>query len=151
VSSLRNADVEVYFGSDLSYLDMVQEVADKISELVSFDDDARYWIGLAVREAVTNAIQHGNEGNLERRVQLRFKMAADRLVIAVRDEGGGLDESKIPDPLDPQNLLKPGGRGIFFVRSFMDNVRISNCPEGGCELIMEKLQNQKHQGEENDD
>ena len=151
MSSLTDADVEVYFGSDLNYLDMVQEIADKISELVSFDDDSRYWIGLAVREAVTNAIQHGNDGDLERKVQLRFKVATDRLVIAVKDEGEGLDESEIPDPLDPQNLLKPGGRGIFFVRSFMDNVRISNCPEGGCELVMEKLQNQKNQGEENDD
>ena len=151
MSSLTDADVEVCFGSDLTYLDMVQEIADQISELVSFDDDARYWIGLAVREAVTNAIQHGNEGDLEKKVELRFKMATDRLVIAVRDQGTGLDESEIPDPLDPQNLLKPGGRGIFFVRSFMDNVRISSCPEGGYELIMEKLQNQKNQGEENDD
>ena len=151
MSSLTDADVEVYFGSDLNYLDMVQEIADKISELVSFDDDSRYWIGLAVREAVTNAIQHGNDGDLERKVQLRFKMETDRLVITVKDEGEGLDESEIPDPLDPENLLKPGGRGIFFVRSFMDNVRISNCPEGGCELVMEKLQNQKQQGEENED
>jgi len=150
VSSLNNADVELSIGSDLDYLDMVQEISDKISQLSGFEDDAIYWIGLSVREAVTNAIQHGNQNDKNKKVFLRFKITADRLLIAVRDQGKGIEETEIPDPLDPKNLLKPGGRGIFFIRSFMDNVRFSNCPEGGSELVMEKLQNQEHQGEEND-
>ncbi len=148
--SLNDADVELSFASDLNYLDMVQEVSDKISALMGFQDDSRYWIGLSVREAVTNAIQHGNQNDKTKRVHLRFRIGTDRLQIAVRDQGKGLEESDIPDPLDPQNLLKPGGRGIFFIRSFMDNVRFFSYPEGGYELIMEKLQHQEHQGEEND-
>jgi len=150
VSSLTNADVELSITSDLDYLDMVQDVSDKISQLLGFGEDAVYWIGLSVREAVTNAIQHGNQNDRNKKVFLGFKVDADRLVISVRDQGKGVEESEIPDPLDPENLLKPGGRGIFFIRSFMDNVRFSNCPEGGYELVMEKLQNQEHQGEEND-
>jgi len=150
VNSLTESDVELSFGSDLKYLDMVQEVSDKVSELMGFEADALYWIGLSVREAVTNAIQHGNKRDKEKKVFLRFKIGPDRLTVAVRDEGEGIDEERIPDPLDPENLLKPGGRGIFFIRSFMDNVRLCNCPEGGYELIMEKLQTQENQGEEND-
>jgi serine/threonine-protein kinase RsbW len=150
VSSLNNADVELLIGSDLGYLDMVQEVSDRVSQLIGFEEDAVYWIGLSVREAVTNAIQHGNQNDKSKKVFLRFKIDADRLLISVRDQGEGVEISEIPDPLDPQNLLKPGGRGIFFIRSFMDNVHFSNCPEGGYELVMEKLQNQEHQGEEND-
>ena len=150
MNSITNADVEVAFASDLDYLDMVQEISDRISKTMGFGEDSRYWIGLSVREAVTNAIQHGNQNDREKRVLLSFKIQADRLQISVKDQGQGIDESEIPDPLDPENLLKPGGRGIFFIRSFMDNVGFSSCPGGGYELIMEKLRNQEHQGEEND-
>lgn len=150
MNSLTDTDVQLSFGSDLAFLDMVQEISDKISRLAGFDEDSKYWIGLSVREAVTNAIQHGNKSDREKKVHLAFKIDTDRLVIAVRDQGEGIDEREIPDPLDPKNLLNPGGRGIFFVRSFMDNVHFFNCPEGGSELIMEKLQNEEHQGEEND-
>jgi len=150
VSSFTDADVELSICSDLGYLDIVQEISDRISQSIGFEGDSQYWIGLSVREAVTNAIQHGNGNDRKKRVHLRFKVDVDRLLIAVKDQGEGIDESEIPDPLDPQNLLKPGGRGIFFIRSFMDNVRFSNCPEGGYELIMEKMQNQEQQGEEND-
>jgi serine/threonine-protein kinase RsbW len=150
VSSLTNADVELSITSDLDYLDMVQDVSDKISQSLGFGEDAIYWIGLSVREAVANAIQHGNQNDRNKRVFLRFKVDADRLAISVSDQGKGIEERKIPDPLDPENLLKPGGRGIFFIRSFMDSVSFSNCPEGGSELVMEKLRNQENQGEEND-
>lgn len=150
MSSLTNTDVEVSIASDLHYLDMVQEISDKISESMGFEDDSRYWIGLSVREAVTNAIQHGNQNDRDKKVSLKFQIEPDRLRISVKDQGPGIEESEIPDPLDPQNLLKPGGRGIFFIRSFMDSVQFSRCPEGGYELIMEKLQNQEHQGEEHD-
>jgi len=148
VSSFDN-EIELCFGSDLALLDLVQGVSDNVSQMLNFEGDAQYWTGLSVREAVTNAIQHGNRRDRSRRVVLRFSISSDRLVIAVRDEGRGLEESDIPDPLDAANLLKPGGRGIFFVRSFMDNVSFRLCPEGGHEIIMEKSRI-TNQGEQND-
>jgi serine/threonine-protein kinase RsbW len=150
VNSFSDADLELSFASELVYLDLVQSVAEGISRLAGFDSDSQYWISLSVREAVTNAVQHGNKGDKEKKVQLRFKLDSDRLLIGVKDQGEGIEEANIPDPLDPENLLKPGGRGIFFVRSFMDSMRFFVWPEGGHELIMEKLRMQKNQGEEND-
>lgn len=150
VNSSNKGDVELCFESDIAYLDLVQDVSDSVSRMLGFDTDALYWIGLSVREAVTNAIQHGNRNDKSKRVVLIFGFCQDRLVITVRDEGSGISEEEIPDPLDPDNLLKPGGRGIFFVRSFMDTVRFNRPPEGGHELIMEKLLSQKNRGEAND-
>jgi serine/threonine-protein kinase RsbW len=150
VSSPGRNEIELSFGSDIAYLDFIQEVSDSVSRMLGFDADALYWIGLSVREAVTNAIQHGNRRDRSKKVRVFFRITEDLLRITVRDQGGGIRESEIPDPLDPENLLKPGGRGIFFVRSFMDNVRFNVRPEGGCEIIMEKARERKNQGENND-
>lgn len=143
-------DIELSIGSDIAYLDMVQGVSDGASAIAGFDPDSQYWIGLAVREAVTNAILHGNQQNPEKKVVLVFRICEDRLKITVRDQGKGIKELDIPDPLDPENLLRPGGRGIFFVRSFMDKVDFRVPPEGGHEIVMEKIVSQEKRGEEDD-
>lgn len=150
MSSPERNEIELTFGSDIGYLDLVQEIADSISRMAGFSADDLYWIGLSVREAVTNAIQHGNKQDPDKRVHIVFHLEADRIKIVVRDQGQGIKDSDIPDPLDPENLLKPRGRGIFFVRSFMDNVRFRVRPEVGHEVIMEKLRGTKNQGEENE-
>ena len=144
------SEIEVSFGSDIAFLDLVQEVSDRIATMVGFEGDDLYWIGLAVREAVTNAVQHGNRKDPQKRVWIYFSILEDRLRISVRDQGEGISEETIPDPLDPENLLKPGGRGIFFVRSFMDNVKFHGAPEGGHEIVMDKLFRSKNQGEDNE-
>ena len=143
-------DIELTFGSEISYLDLVQGVSDGASALAGFDSDSQYWIGLAVREAVTNAILHGNQEDAKKKVVLVFRICEDRLEIVVRDQGKGLKALDIPDPLDPENLLRPGGRGIFFVRSFMDSVDFRVPPGGGHEMVMEKVRSQTKQGEEDD-
>ena len=142
-TSKVTGEFEVSFGSKLHYLDLVQGISDNISQMLGFDEDARYWIGMSVRESVANAIQHGNKLDENKKVELRFEIYSDRLVIFVHDQGEGFDESKVPDPLDPKNLLKPSGRGIFYIRSFMDDVQYRILPEGGLELKMEKRLNHK--------
>jgi serine/threonine-protein kinase RsbW len=146
-------DIEISFSSELRYLDIVQVVADSITRMLNFDDDTRYWVGMSVRESVTNAILHGNKMDEGKRVWVRFGMNPERLVICVRDQGAGFDESLLPDPLDPKNLLRPSGRGIFYIRTFMDEVRYTLLPEGGMEVRMEKRLNHKvksdQEGEEN--
>ena len=104
---------------------------------------------MSVREAVVNAIQHGNQEDESKRVEVRFVMSPDHLVISVSDQGSGFDETKIPDPLAPQNLLKSSGRGVFYIRSLMDEVEY-RCSTGyGFEVKMQKKLNHARQGDEN--
>jgi serine/threonine-protein kinase RsbW len=93
---------------------------------------------VALRESVVNAIRHGNSGDDQRRVIIEFVAADDSLEVRVRDEGSGFDPASVPDPLAEANLLKPDGRGIFFMRSFMDAVEYSFPPGGGTMVRMVK-------------
>ena len=116
------SEIHLTLLSDIKYLEVVQSVSDSFSSLAGLDGEDAYWVGLSIREAVTNAIMHGNKDDSSVPVKLSFRQASDKLIVTVKDQGEGVDESKIPDPLNPDNLLKPGGRGIFLVKSFMDNV-----------------------------
>ncbi len=123
-------------------LDLVQIVCDNIGRLAGLDDDSIQWVGVAVRESVINAIKHGNRNDENKRVFLEFTSspAVDpmELRVRVRDQGEGFDPEALPDPLAPENLLKSSGRGIFFIRSFMDDVVLQRAPEGGMEVRMIK-------------
>ena len=131
-------EFELSFGSNIEFLDLVQEISQSITRMAGFDDEASHWICLSVRESVTNAIQHGNQEDESKRVGVRFRIDRHRLLITVSDQGPGFDESSLPDPLDTGNLLKPSGRGVFFVYTFMDRVTYHNLSHGGFEVTMEK-------------
>lgn len=131
-------EFQVSFGSDIQFLDLVQDICQTITRMVGFDDEASHWICLAVRESVTNAIQHGNQEDESKMVGVRFRIDRRRLLITVSDQGRGFDESSLPDPLETGNLLKPSGRGVFFVHTFMDDVTYRNRAQGGFEVTMEK-------------
>lgn len=130
------------FDSTLDMLDFVQVVGDHVGRMSGLDDDALHWVGVALRESVINAIRHGNQMDARKRVHVEF-MPLDAevppgLAICVRDEGGGFDPAMLADPLAPENLLKAGGRGIFLIRSFMDEATVRRTPEGGMEVRMVK-------------
>jgi serine/threonine-protein kinase RsbW len=128
--------------SSFDMLDLVQVVSDHIARLVGLDDEAVHWVGVAVRESVINAIKHGNGHEEHKRVHVEFATLEHEnppgLAIRVRDEGCGFDPSSLPDPLAPENILKASGRGIFLMRSFMDEMTIRRAPEGGMEVLMVK-------------
>ena len=138
----RGSSVRLRFNSTFEMLDMVQIVSDQLGRQLQFDDDAMTWMEVAVRESVINAIKHGNKQDGSKFVTVEFtaQPAVDpsELVIAIRDQGDGFDPEALPDPLAPENLLKSSGRGIFFMRSFMDDVTLSRVPEGGMEVRMVK-------------
>jgi len=123
-------------------LDFVQLVSDHIGQDVGFDEDSIHWVGVAVRESVINAIKHGNRENFHKLVTVEFSFSppADpgELVVRVLDQGEGFEPEEIADPLAPENLLKSSGRGIFFMRSFMDDVSLRRASEGGMEVRMVK-------------
>jgi serine/threonine-protein kinase RsbW len=130
--------IEVRIGSALEYLDLVQIITDCITGFMGFDEDTAHWIGMSVRESVTNAIQHGNKLDPSKKVQIAFDIEPDHLEVSVKDEGNGFRVEDLPDPLDPANLLKPSGRGIFYIRSFMDEVEFRPLSQGGMEVHMVK-------------
>ena len=110
--------------------------------MAAFDEDAIHWVGVAVRESVINAIKHGNREHPDKLVTIEFAFdpaeAPTALVVRVKDEGDGFEPDTVANPLAPENILKSSGRGIFFMRSFMDDVQLNRAPEGGMEVRMVK-------------
>ena len=134
--------VRVDFHSSLEMLDFVQTVSDYIGRKAGLDEEALHWVGVAVRESVINAIKHGNCSDVRKRVHVEFTTlqgeAVPGIAIRVRDEGCGFDPSMLADPLAQENLLKSSGRGILFMRSFMDEMTFQRAAEGGMEVRMVK-------------
>ena len=135
--------VRLDFDSTFEMLDLVQVVSDHIARLAGLDEEARHWVNVAVRESVINAIKHGNRNDTAKRVHVEFTplegtAASQGVSIRVRDEGPGFDPEDVPDPLAPENLLKGSGRGIFLIRSFMDEMVLQRAAEGGMEMVMVK-------------
>jgi len=110
--------------SSLETIDSAEQKATRISTDLGFSEDEVIQISMAVREGAVNAVLHGNGYAPDKKVTLAFELQGDDLVITIRDQGKGMDLSKIPNPLAPENLLKTSGRGIFLMRSFMDVVEI---------------------------
>lgn len=123
--------------STLATVDNAEQTANRFATEAGFDEDEIMQISMAVREAAINAVLHGNAYDPGKKVVLDFEKTPGDLVITVRDQGGGLDVNKIPDPLAPENLLKTSGRGIFLMRSFMDQVEI-HPSQGGTEIKLIK-------------
>ena len=134
--------VRLDFHSSLGMLDFVQIVSDHIARMVGLDDDSVHWVSVAVRESVINAIKHGNCNDVGKRVHVEFSALQDgggpALAVRVRDEGCGFDPSLLADPLAPENILKANGRGIFLMRSFMDEMTFQRGEGGGMEVRMVK-------------
>jgi serine/threonine-protein kinase RsbW len=131
-------EIDVIISSALDNLDLIQILTDCITHSMEFNEDSAHWIGMSVREAVTNAIQHGNKLDLSKKVDIRFEVSQDQLSISVKDQGNGFRADEIPNPLDADNLLKPSGRGIFYIRTFMDEVEFRSLSQGGTEVHMVK-------------
>jgi serine/threonine-protein kinase RsbW len=138
----RGGTVRLQIHSKFDMVDFVQVVSDRIGQLAGLDEDAVHWIGVAVRESVINAIKHGNREDYDKLVTVEFTFTPvaepGELVVRVLDEGEGFDPQEVADPLAPENILKSSGRGIFFMRSFMDDVVLRRGAEGGMEVRMVK-------------
>ena len=124
-----------------SRIEAVAEAAEAAANFVGqlgLGEEIAYGVDMAVREAVTNAVLHGNKQELEKTVEVTLLNSARALEITVRDHGTGFDPGSVPDPTDPQNLLKTNGRGILFMRTFMDEVQWLRHDEGGTVVRMIK-------------
>ena len=124
-----------------SRIEAIDEAVQKAIAFVSatgFSDDALFAIDMAVREAVANAVKHGNKLDETKQVEIALINDGDKLEITVRDFGKGFDVEEVPDPTNPENLLKASGRGILFMHNFVDQVEWRRHAEGGMIVKMTK-------------
>jgi len=124
-----------------SRIDTVATAAAAVAEFVNrsgISEEAAFGIDLAVREAVTNAVLHGNRQDETKTVDVTLKSSPDAVEISVHDQGAGFNPDEVPDPTAAENILKSSGRGIFFMRTFMDEVDWSIRPGGGTTVRMVK-------------
>ena len=122
---------ELTFPSRIDSIAEAAAAAADAARRAGFAEDALFGIDMAVRESVTNAVLHGNRQDESKPVEVGFHHTPEGLRITVRDRGEGFDPAEVADPTDPQNILKASGRGILFMRTFMDEVEWSRHPDGG--------------------
>jgi serine/threonine-protein kinase RsbW len=115
----------------------VEAAADKLAGEAGLDEDERFHVAMAVREAAVNAVLHGNEYDPAKKITASLENTGKDLIFTISDQGKGVDPDKLPDPLAPENLLRGTGRGIFLIRSFMDEVHFRQL-QPGTELTLVK-------------
>ena len=138
---IRGPGVCLDVHSRIEILDFVLAVTDRVGRHAGLGDESRQSVALAVREAVLNAITHGNDTDETKRIQIEISPVdkdGPGLAIRVRDQGCGFDPAGVPDCRAPDHVLKPHGRGLFLIRSSMDALVVQRAPEGGTDLLMIK-------------
>ena len=129
---------ELTLPSRIESVDEAAQTAETFARDHGMDAEAISAIDLAIRESVANAVKHGNKFDLEKNVEVVLKSTADFFEILVRDFGTGFRVDDIPDPTDADHLLRPTGRGLLFIRAFMDEVEWFNHDDGGTVVRMKK-------------
>jgi serine/threonine-protein kinase RsbW len=130
VSDSTTSRVSLTLDSSLKSVDTLEQTAEDFAGRAGFEEDMVPNIAMAVREAAVNAVLHGNAYDPAKQVTASFETTADSLVIRIADQGSGLNPDAIPDPLAPENILRGSGRGIFLIRTFMDEVHFRQLHPG---------------------
>lgn len=134
----ESSPFQLTIGSRYENIELVQAVLSDALSAYDLDDESRHWVDLAVREAVANAIKHGNRLEPDKRVEIDLELTDEEVVIRVRDQGEGFDPGSVTDPLAPENRLRPDGRGIFYMQKLMDEIDYDFQPGRGMELTLKK-------------
>jgi serine/threonine-protein kinase RsbW len=126
--------------STLESVNKAEEMANQMAARAGLEEDIRGGVSMAVREAMINAVLHGNAYDSAKRVNLSFEQTGEEFIVTISDEGKGFVPEEVPDPLAPENLLKQSGRGIFLMRAFMDEVRFRKLDRGTEIVLIKRLQ-----------
>ncbi len=130
--------VHLVVSSRFENIELAQYVLDETLTDAGYEEEIRHWMGLALREAMANAIKHGNRMDPEKCVDVTIDVHDGLLELTVEDSGSGFDPSQVPDPLAPENRFRSEGRGIFYMRKFMDEVSYLAGADGGTRVRMLK-------------
>ena len=118
----RHSEVRLTIDSRFEDLELVDALSETVLAYVDVSGEELEHASLAVREAAANAVEHGNGPDSDEPVEILLQLNARTLTVSVRDQGNGFDPRTLPDPLAPENLMKPKGRGVFLMKRFMDEV-----------------------------
>ena len=130
--------LEAVLDTHVESVNLAEEMCIRVAEASGFGEDECYRIGMAVREGVINAFHYGNQEKPEKKIHLAIDLNHEKMIIHVMDEGKGFKLADVPDPLAEENLLSTSGRGIFLMRTFMDEFDVVSGRTGGAEIIMMK-------------
>jgi serine/threonine-protein kinase RsbW len=134
----NNVIVDEYLESSLDSVDSSEERAKVVAEQVGLPEDDAYQVGYAVREAMVNAIVHGNRYSANKRVHFVLSRTESSIQVLIEDEGTGFQPERQADPLAEENLLSQSGRGIMIIRSFVDEFVIEKGEHGGTRVVLRK-------------
>lgn len=109
--------------SDLRYTDLFHTVLAQLAREVPIPEERMDWVTLALREAVNNAVLHGNKQDPSKFIEVELEATQDEFIMRVWDDGPGFDDSRLGDPRSPENLFRPNGRGIFLIRQLLDRAK----------------------------
>ena len=129
---------ELTLPSSIEAVNEAAAAAARILDQLGASEPVAFGVDMAVREAVTNAVFHGNKQDDAKQIRVAIKSSAQGIEISVHDEGAGFNPAAVPDPTATENIMKTSGRGIFFMRNFVDEIEWLNLPEGGTTVRMTK-------------
>jgi serine/threonine-protein kinase RsbW len=113
---------------------LVERMIEDVCDLFNISEDHYGNILVAITEAVTNAIYHGNQANPSKNIDIFFKSFPDHVSFIVKDEGAGFNYDALPDPTNPENIEKPNGRGVFLMRNLADKVSFE---DNGSKVVLD--------------
>lgn len=123
-------EIRIRIKSQLTELVKMEHLSRKIAKSMRLNDDQKDNLSIAVTEAVGNAIVHGNKKDSKKQVDILFKITENEVTVSVSDQGKGFKPNQIADPLDPENVMKESGRGIFILKMLMDDLKFTFSPKG---------------------
>ena len=129
--------------TDLRFIDLIQVVGGELIRNMSFTQGDSENIWLAIQEGIANSMRHGNKLDKSKIVSVHFIPSPDQIEIRIKDQGNGYDLESVPNPNLPENLLKPGGRGVFFMKQVMDSVSMDSSESGGTLVLVKHRKGQK--------
>jgi len=131
--------VRLVISSEVRLVDVVHAASEAMAGVAGFDTDDALNVGIAVREAVINAIVHGNRMDRSRKVEVSLEARPRSIRARVRDHGAGFDSGTTPDPTVGENLMRTSGRGILVMRAFVDSVDFRFREGRGMEVTLKKV------------
>ena len=124
--------------SNLESVDSAEALVVDAAAALGLDEDARMDLGLAIREAMVNAVAHGNQYSPDKQVRLILERRSDAVKVTIIDQGEGFDLNRVPDPTQGDNLMRESGRGLLLMQAFVDEFSVKRTATGGAEVVLVK-------------